>query len=71
MSEEQGWWMIVTEMGIDTRTPMGKAMAHIAVVFAELERDFIRARSAARPRDSGTGCTEQLAQVPDERAADL
>ena len=43
MSEEQGWWMIVTEMGIDTRTPMGKAMAHMAVVFAELERDFIRA----------------------------
>ena len=52
MSEEQSWWMIVTEMGIDTRTPTGKAMAHIAVVFAELERDFIRARSAARPRDS-------------------
>jgi len=44
--------MIVTEMGIDTRTQMGKAMAHMALVFAELERDFIRARSAARPRDS-------------------
>ena len=44
MSEEQGWWMIVTEMGIDTRTPTGKAMAHMAAVFAELERDFIRAR---------------------------
>ena len=36
MSEEQGWWMIVTEMGIDTRTPMGKVMAHMAVVFAKL-----------------------------------
>jgi DNA invertase Pin-like site-specific DNA recombinase len=32
-------------MGIDTRTPMGKAMAHMAVVFAELERDFIRTRT--------------------------
>ena len=32
-------------MGIDTRTPMGKAMAHMAVVFAELERDFIRMRT--------------------------
>jgi DNA invertase Pin-like site-specific DNA recombinase len=30
-------------MGIDTSTPMGKAMAHMAVVFAELERDFIAA----------------------------
>jgi DNA invertase Pin-like site-specific DNA recombinase len=29
---------------MDTRTQMGKAMAHVAVVFAELERDFIRAR---------------------------
>ena len=40
--------MIVTEMGIDTRTPMGKAMAHMAVVFAELERDFIRARFSGK-----------------------
>ena len=33
------------EMGIDTRTPMGKAMAQTAVVFAELKRDFIRMRT--------------------------
>jgi DNA invertase Pin-like site-specific DNA recombinase len=45
LSEEQGWRLIVTEMGIDTRTPMGKAMAHMALVFAELERDFIRSRT--------------------------
>ena len=45
LSEEQGWRLIVTEMGIDTRTPIGKAMAHMAVVFAELERDFIRSRT--------------------------
>jgi DNA invertase Pin-like site-specific DNA recombinase len=29
---------------MDTRTQMGNAIAHVAVVFAELERDFIRAR---------------------------
>jgi DNA invertase Pin-like site-specific DNA recombinase len=45
LSEEQGWRLIVTELGIDSRTPMGKAMAHMAVVFAELERDFIRMRT--------------------------
>jgi hypothetical protein len=45
LSEEQGWRLIVTEIGIDTRTPMGRAMAHMAVVFAELERDFIRSRT--------------------------
>ena len=44
LSEEQDWLLIVTEMGIDTRTPMGKAMAHLAVVFAELERDDVVAR---------------------------
>jgi DNA invertase Pin-like site-specific DNA recombinase len=36
MSQEQSWRLILTEMVIDTRTPMGKAMAHMAVVFAEL-----------------------------------
>jgi DNA invertase Pin-like site-specific DNA recombinase len=50
MSEEQGWRLIVTEIGIDTRTPIGKAMAHMAVVFAELERDFIRARLQRKGR---------------------
>ena len=45
LSEEQGSRLIVTEMGIDTHIPTGKAMAHLAVVFAELERDFIRMRT--------------------------
>jgi DNA invertase Pin-like site-specific DNA recombinase len=56
LSEQQGWQIIVTEMGIDTRTPMGKAMAHMAAVFAELERDFIRQRTReglAVRRDQG------------------
>ena len=35
---------------VDTRTPMGKAMAHMAVVFAELERDLIRMRTRGRFR---------------------
>jgi DNA invertase Pin-like site-specific DNA recombinase len=56
LSDEQGWRLIVTEMGIDIRKPMGKAMAHMAVVFAELERDFIRSRTRdalAVRRDQG------------------
>lgn len=55
-ADEQGWQIVVTEMGIDTRTPMGKAMAHMAVVFAELERDFIKSRTRealAVRRDQG------------------
>ena len=55
LSEVQGWRLIVTEMGIDTRMPMGKAMAHMAVVFAELERDFIRSRT----REALAVCRDQ------------
>ena len=43
--------------GIDTTTPMGKAMFQIAGVFAELERSVIRERinaGIARARDKGT-----------------
>ena len=54
LSEEQDWQLIVTEMGIDTRTPTGKAMAHMAVVFAELERDFIRSRTREALAVGGT-----------------
>jgi hypothetical protein len=47
-----GWPLVATplgtEMGIDTGAPMGKAMAHIAVVFAELEQDLIRMRTYPR-----------------------
>ena len=50
LSEEQDWRLIVTEMGIDTRTPTGKAMAHMAVVFAEL-----RARLHQKPYAGGAG----------------
>lgn len=56
LAEDQGWKVVVIEQGIDTRTPMGKAMAHIAVVFAELERDYIRQRTRdalAVKRDNG------------------
>ena len=71
MSEEQGWRLIVTEMGIDTRTPIGKAMAHMAVVFAELERDFIRSRTRealAVRRDHGV-VLGRPSSTPDEVVA--
>jgi hypothetical protein len=57
LSEEQDWRLIVTEIGIDTRTPMGKAMAHMAVVFAERwPRDgatVSRVTTRTRPEASG------------------
>jgi DNA invertase Pin-like site-specific DNA recombinase len=71
LSEEQDWRLIVTEMGIDTHTPMGKAMAHMAVVFAELERDFIRSRTRealAVRRDHGVVRGRQRSK-PDDMVA--
>lgn len=44
-ADGQGWQIVVTEQGIDTTTPAGRAMAHMSVVFAELERDYIRMRT--------------------------
>src|SRR5215510_443603 len=43
--------------GLDTSTPMGKAMFQIAGVFAELERSILKERimaGIARARDKGT-----------------
>lgn len=56
LAEEQDWKVIVIDQGIDTRTPMGKAMAQLSAVFAELERDYIRQRTRdalAVKRDNG------------------
>jgi DNA invertase Pin-like site-specific DNA recombinase len=60
LSDVQGWRLIVTEMGRDTRTPMGKAMAHMAVVMAELERDFIRTPT---PRHCRSGRRRERAEA--------
>jgi len=57
-------------MGIDTRTPMGKAMAHMAVVLAELEHDFVRMRTYPRrlqvEKESGVMLSKPRS-MPDKR----
>jgi DNA invertase Pin-like site-specific DNA recombinase len=42
---DEGWTLVVLDLGMDTSTPMGRAMAHVALVFAELERDRIGERT--------------------------
>lgn len=44
-AEENGWRVVITEMGVDTGTAMGKAMVHVAAAFAELERQFLKERT--------------------------
>ena len=60
-------------MGIDTRTPMGKAMAHMAVVFAELERDFtmMRTREALQVKKESGVKLGRPRSMPDDVVAAL
>lgn len=44
MATTQGWNLIVLDLGIDTTTPAGRAMAQMLAVFAEFERALIRQR---------------------------
>lgn len=54
LAARQGWHFVADDLGIDTATPMGRAMAQIAGVFSELERNLIaeRTRSALAVRRS-------------------
>jgi DNA invertase Pin-like site-specific DNA recombinase len=44
---EKGWLLVVTDLGLDTSTPMGKFGAHILLAAAELERSMISERTKA------------------------
>jgi DNA invertase Pin-like site-specific DNA recombinase len=46
-SKKPGWQLVALDMGVDTTTPIGKAMAQMAGVFAELERGMIGERTKA------------------------
>ena len=47
-AQTEGWNLVLLDVGgmtLDLSTPMGKAMAHMTAVFAELERDMISERT--------------------------
>lgn len=47
LADKQGWDFVALDLGIDTSTPMGRAMAQMSGVFAELERKMIGQRTSA------------------------
>lgn len=51
----QHWDLVCLDLGVDTTDPVGKAMAHVTVTFAELERSRIGERTR-----------EAMATLPDE-----
>jgi len=46
LADKQHWDFIALDLGIDTSTPMGRAMAQMAGVFSELERKMIGQRTS-------------------------
>jgi DNA invertase Pin-like site-specific DNA recombinase len=46
-ANRRGWALVVTELGLDTSTPMGQFGAHILLAAAELERAMISERTRA------------------------
>ena len=44
-AQDQGWSLIVLDLGMDLSTPSGKAMYQMLSVFAELELEMIRSRT--------------------------
>lgn len=44
-SDRNGWDFVALDLGIDTSTPMGRAMAQMSGVFSELERKLIGQRT--------------------------
>jgi DNA invertase Pin-like site-specific DNA recombinase len=45
LARQQGWALIGLDLGVDTTTPAGEAMANVMATFAQLERRLIGQRT--------------------------
>jgi DNA invertase Pin-like site-specific DNA recombinase len=67
---------VITQLGMDTTTPMGRMIVTVMAAVAELERDMIRERTAAglaaaRERGRVGGRRETYSDAQIEAAAEL
>lgn len=44
-ADKEGWNIVILDLGVDLRTPAGKAMAQMLAIFAEFERNVISQRT--------------------------
>ena len=44
-SQEEGWGLVVLDLGLDSTTPAGRLTGHVMAAVAEWERDAIRTRT--------------------------
>ena len=71
-SRRRGWSLVLLDLQLDTSTPMGEAMANMAVVFAQLERRMIGQRTkeglaAARAKGKRLGSASRTAPDVERR----
>jgi len=71
-SRRRGWSLVLLDLQLDTSTPMGEAMANMAVVFAQLERRMIGQRTkeglaAARAKGKRLGSAPRTAPDVERR----
>ncbi len=45
LARKEGWYLVMLDLELDTSTPMGEAMANMAMTFAQLERRMIGQRT--------------------------
>ena len=50
-SQDEGWGLVVLDLGLDSTTPAGRLTGHVMAAVAEWERDAIRTRT----RSVGSG----------------
>lgn len=62
------WNLMVLDIGMDLRSPFGKAVAHMVSVFAQLERDTIALRTseALRVKEANGVALGRRRNVPDD-----
>ncbi len=76
LAKNQGWALVVLDLGVDLTTPAGRALAGTMAVFAEFERELIRERtraaaSAAKARGKKLGRPRQVTQEVARRIVEL
>lgn len=76
LAKNQGWALVVLDLGVDLTTPAGRALAGTMAVFAEFERELIRERtraaaSAAKARGKKLGRPRQVTPEVARRIVEL
>jgi DNA invertase Pin-like site-specific DNA recombinase len=80
-SQKQGWAVVCLDLGVDTSTPAGEAMANVLATFAQFERRLIGQRTkdamavkrsegvrVGRPRETPAALVERVRQEREDGA---